>query len=53
MSSLFLGIWLLLVGVDWLGWVTIDIKILGLLAFVTGIVWLIEGAYPYVKDKRL
>jgi uncharacterized membrane protein len=48
-SSLLLGIWLILVGVSGLGWITIDVKILGLLAFVTGLVILIEGVRPILK----
>lgn len=43
-GSLLLALWLILVGVVWVGWISIDIKILGVLAFVTGIIWLVEGA---------
>lgn len=46
LSSLLLGIWLILVGATWLTWLTVDAKFLGLWAFVTGIVWLIEGFHP-------
>ena len=43
-SGLLTGLWFLLVGATWLTWVSIDIKVLGLLAFVVGIVWLVEGS---------
>lgn len=42
--NLLLGLWLILVGVDWLTWVSIDIKVLGLLGFITGLVVLIMGS---------
>lgn len=45
-ARLLLAVWLILVGVSWLAWVAIDSKLLGLLAFITGILWLIEGYYP-------
>lgn len=51
-SKLFLGILLTLIGVTWLTWVTIDIKLLGLLAFITGLAVLFEGGYPTIS-KRL
>lgn len=46
LSSILLAIWLLMVGATWLAWVSIDIRFLGLWAFVTGIVWLIESFRP-------
>jgi hypothetical protein len=51
-ASFLLGVWLILVGVTWLTWVTIDIKFLGLLGFITGLVWLIEGAAPFYRKQR-
>lgn len=42
MSQILLAIWLLIVGSDWLGWVSVDIKLQGLLAVVTGAVILFE-----------
>lgn len=45
-SSLLLAIWMILVGVTWLGWISVDIKFLGLLGFITGILMLIEGFRP-------
>jgi uncharacterized membrane protein len=47
LPNLLTGIWFLLVGVVWLGWINIDIKILGLLAFIIGIVWLVDGTRGY------
>lgn len=52
LSSLLLAVWLILVGVTWLAWITIDVKILGLLAFITGIVFLIESVRPLTVYKR-
>lgn len=52
LSSLLLAIFLILVGVTWLAWVTIDIKLLGLLAFITGLVFLVEGVHPLIIYKR-
>ena len=43
-SNLLLGLWLILVGVTWLGWVAIDVKLLGLLGFITGLVIIILGS---------
>lgn len=52
LSSLLLGIWLILVGTVWLTWLTIDSRFLGLWAFVTGIIWLVESVHPIVVYKR-
>ena len=46
LSGLLLAVWLILVGITWLGWVVIDAKFLGIWAFVTGILWLVEGYHP-------
>lgn len=51
LSSLLLGIWLILVGATWLTWLSIDIKFLGLLGFITGIVVLIEAWKPITVPK--
>lgn len=45
-SSILLALFLILVGVSWLTWVNIDIKFLGLLGFVTGILLLVESYHP-------
>lgn len=50
-SSLLLAVWLILVGVTWLTWVNIDIKFLGLLGFITGILILVEGVHPITVRK--
>lgn len=53
LGTLLLGIWLILVGITWLTWVAIDSTFLGLWAFVTGVVLLIEGSiHPIVVYKR-
>lgn len=51
LSSLLLGVWLILVGATWLTWINVDVKFLGLFAFITGIVWLIEGFKPITIPK--
>lgn len=51
LSTLLLGVWLILVGATWLAWIAVDIKFLGLFAFITGIVWLIEGFHPITITK--
>lgn len=45
-SSILLGLWLILVGSTWLAWIDVSLKFLGLLAFITGILWLIEAYRP-------
>lgn len=50
-SSILLGLWLILVGATWLTWLTIDSKALGLLAFITGILWLVESYHPLTINK--
>lgn len=52
LSQLLLAVWLILVGLSWMAWVTISIKFLGIWAFVTGIVWLVEAYYPVTIYKR-
>lgn len=48
-AGLLTGIWFLLVGATWLTWVSIDIKFLGLIAFIIGVIWLVEGTQTYWK----
>lgn len=45
-SNVLIALWFILVGVAWLGWITIDNKFLGLLAFVIGILIIVEGVRP-------
>lgn len=52
LSYLLLAVWLILVGITWLGWVAITVTFLGLWAFVTGIVFLVEGVHPVVVYRR-
>lgn len=50
-SSLLLGLWLILVGATWLTWISVDTKTLGLLGFITGILVLIESWHPLTVPK--
>lgn len=43
LSALLLGVWLILVGIGWMGWAVLDLDFLGIFALVTGIAWLVEG----------
>lgn len=52
LSQLLLGVWLILVGLSWAGWVAINAKFLGIWALVTGIVWLLEAVHPVTIYKR-
>lgn len=52
LSQLLLAVWLILVGLVWLGWVTVSSKLLGGLALVTGILWLVEGYHPITVYRR-
>lgn len=47
LSGILLAVWLILVGITWLGWVAIGTMFLGGFALVTGIVWLVEGVHPF------
>lgn len=52
LSTLLLGILLILLGIVWLGWVVISTKFIGIWALVTGIVILVESAHPITVYKR-
>lgn len=52
LSQLLLGIWLLLLGITWLGWVAISTQFLGGLAALTGLLVLFESVHPVVLYKR-
>lgn len=43
MALLLLAVWLILVGINWAGWVAISASLLGILALITGIVLLVEN----------
>lgn len=51
LSSILLGIWLILLGASWVGWIDVSLKFLGLMAFLTGIIWLIESFRPITITK--
>jgi uncharacterized membrane protein HdeD (DUF308 family) len=46
LSTLLLAVFLILLGITWLGWVAISTTFLGVWALVTGIVWLLEAYHP-------
>lgn len=50
-SILLLAVFLILLGVTWLGWVAVSTPLLGLLAFVTGIVLLVDSFHPIVVKR--
>lgn len=50
-GSLFLAVWLILVGVSWLAWITVDVKFLGLLGFITGILFLVDSFHPIIIKR--
>ena len=52
LSHLLAAIWFILVGIAWLGWVTISIKLLGGLALVVGVLWLVEAYHPITVYRR-
>lgn len=52
LSHLLAAIWFILIGVAWIGWVAISQRFLGIWAFVTGIVWLVEAYHPIVLYRR-
>lgn len=52
LSTILLGVFLILLGISWLGWVAISITFLGIWAFVTGIVILVDGFSPITVWKR-
>lgn len=52
LSHLLLGVWLILVGLNWAGIVAIGSLFLGVWALVTGILWLLESAHPITIWRR-
>jgi hypothetical protein len=46
LGMVLLGVFLILVGITWLGWVAVGTMFLGGFALVTGIVILVEGVRP-------
>ena len=43
LSSIMLAVTLILIGLAWLGWVAISVKVLGGFAFATGVIMILEG----------
>jgi uncharacterized membrane protein HdeD (DUF308 family) len=56
LSALLLAVWLILVGLVWLTWVTISVEFLGGFALVVGVVMILEGlsvfSYSLPSRKR-
>lgn len=52
LATLLTAVWFILVGITWLAWIAVDAKVLGLLAFILGLVWLIEGIHPITIWRR-
>lgn len=48
LGSLALSVWLILVGLEWLTWITVSAKFLGAWALVTGILLIVEHWRPLV-----
>jgi hypothetical protein len=47
LGTVLLGIWLVLVGLDWANLVVIGSGFLGFWALVTGVIWLVEIWHPF------
>lgn len=52
LSQLFLGIFLIILGAQWLGWIVLSLAFLGVFALVTGIIVLVDGYNPITVWKR-
>lgn len=52
LASLLLGIWLILLGLTWMGVISLSSNFLGIVALVTGILWLLEGYHPITVFRR-
>lgn len=52
LSHILLAVFLILLGITWLGWVAISTTFLGVWALVTGILWLVEGYHPVTVWRR-
>ncbi len=53
LAQIALAVWLILVGINWIGWVLISAVFLGVWALVTGILLILEGvgawSQPVIK----
>lgn len=47
-----LALFLILLGISWLGWVAISTTVLGVLALVAGILILVDGYHPVTVWRR-
>lgn len=52
LGSLLLAVFLILLGITWLGWISISQTFLGVFALVTGIVLLLESYRPVTVWHR-
>lgn len=52
LTHLLTALWFLLLGITWLGWVSISITFLGGLAAIVGILWLVENVHPLTIPVR-
>jgi hypothetical protein len=52
LSQLLLAVWLILIGITWVGWVAISATFLGVWALITGVVWLLEAYRPIQVYRR-
>ena len=43
LSTLVTAVWLILVGLSWLGWVAVSLEVLGFVALVAGVLIILEG----------
>lgn len=52
LSTLLLAVFLILFAISMLGWVAVSATVLGVVALVDGILFLVEAAHPIVVYKR-
>lgn len=52
LAQLLTAVWLILVGLTWLGWVAVSEKLLGGIALVAGILWFVEAYHPVTVYRR-
>lgn len=50
-TSVLTGLWFILVGATWLTWINVDLKVLGLLAFIVGLLWIVEQFHPLTVTR--
>jgi hypothetical protein len=52
LSTLFLAAFLILFGINTLGWVAVSATVLGVVAFVAGVLILVEAYHPITVYRR-